>query len=155
MPIQIETLPVTTQAQIVQVATLAEEIWREHYTPIIGAAQVDYMLEHFCNEEQIPRVARLLLVSPPSPQCAIENIRKFFPYEIPEDLHADEALLVTSTDDPYLTPDEARMLQTSLGIPMKVLEDAGHINEKSGYGPWPWVLEWVLGRPVRHRSLKK
>ena len=29
------------------IAALAEEIWREHYTPIIGAEQVDYMLEKF------------------------------------------------------------------------------------------------------------
>ncbi len=50
---QIKTLPVTTQAQITQVATLAEQIWREHYTPIIGAAQVDYMLAHFQSPDAI------------------------------------------------------------------------------------------------------
>ena len=37
------------------VAALAEEIWREHYTPIIGEAQVDYMLKKFQSEEQICR----------------------------------------------------------------------------------------------------
>lgn len=30
-----------------QIETLAREIWEEHYTPIIGVAQVDYMLEKF------------------------------------------------------------------------------------------------------------
>ena len=33
--------------QIAQVAQLAETIWKEHFTPIIGAAQVQYMLEKF------------------------------------------------------------------------------------------------------------
>ena len=31
--------------QIAAVAELAEEIWTQHYTPIIGPAQVLYMLE--------------------------------------------------------------------------------------------------------------
>ena len=35
------------QSKTAAIATLAEEIWREHYTPIIGAGQVDYMLEKF------------------------------------------------------------------------------------------------------------
>ncbi|MDX1331527.1 MAG: GNAT family N-acetyltransferase [Robiginitalea sp.] len=39
----------------VQIAGLAEIIWREHYTPIIGKAQVDYMLEHFQSREAIAR----------------------------------------------------------------------------------------------------
>ena len=30
-----------------QVEQLAEAIWKEHYTPIIGREQVDYMLENF------------------------------------------------------------------------------------------------------------
>jgi ribosomal protein S18 acetylase RimI-like enzyme len=35
------------------IATLAGEIWREHYTPIIGSAQVEYMLAKFQSTEQI------------------------------------------------------------------------------------------------------
>jgi len=128
--------------QMRQVKELLEE-FAPHTVICHSLANVIWF--HLCNEEEIPRVKRLLLVSPPSPQCAIENIRKFFPYDIPKDLHADEALLVTSTDDPYLTTDEADMLQRALGIPMKRLQNAGHINEKSGYGSWPWVLEWVRG----------
>jgi ribosomal protein S18 acetylase RimI-like enzyme len=32
-------------------AALAREIWTEHYTPIIGAAQVEYMLAHLQSSE--------------------------------------------------------------------------------------------------------
>lgn len=35
------------------IAALADEIWREHYKPIIGEAQVDYMLAKFQSAEQI------------------------------------------------------------------------------------------------------
>lgn len=41
--------------QIAAVAALAREIWTAHYTPLIGAAQVEYMLEKFQSEEAIAR----------------------------------------------------------------------------------------------------
>jgi len=46
-------IKVQTQAEIEQVAGLAKEIWAEHYTPIIGKAQVDYMIENF---QSIPAI---------------------------------------------------------------------------------------------------
>jgi len=39
--------PVRTPAEIARVAALAQQIWHEYYTPIIGATQVEYMLQHF------------------------------------------------------------------------------------------------------------
>ena len=41
--------------QIAAVAALAREIWTEHYVPIIGAAQVEYMLGRFQSEAAIAR----------------------------------------------------------------------------------------------------
>ena len=38
---------VITKEQIAKVADLAREIWVNHYVPIVGQAQVDYMLEQF------------------------------------------------------------------------------------------------------------
>ena len=46
---------VEKQEQIAAVAALAREIWTEHYVPIIGAAQVEYMLGRFQGEEAIAR----------------------------------------------------------------------------------------------------
>lgn len=47
----------TTDGQIAEIADLAAIIWHEHFTPIIGTAQVEYMVEKFqsCNalKEQI------------------------------------------------------------------------------------------------------
>jgi GNAT superfamily N-acetyltransferase len=40
-------------ADIQQIATLAEKIWRAHYTPIIGTEQVDYMLKKMYSAESL------------------------------------------------------------------------------------------------------
>jgi ribosomal protein S18 acetylase RimI-like enzyme len=42
-----EFIRVSDAAQIGQIAMLAQQIWHEHYTPIIGVDQVRYMLERF------------------------------------------------------------------------------------------------------------
>jgi ribosomal protein S18 acetylase RimI-like enzyme len=44
---------VHTAEQIADVARLASEIWQEHYLPIIGQKQIDYMLEKFQSEKAI------------------------------------------------------------------------------------------------------
>jgi ribosomal protein S18 acetylase RimI-like enzyme len=46
-------ITVHSPEQIGTVVRLADEIWRDHYIPIIGVAQVDYMLEHFQSEAAI------------------------------------------------------------------------------------------------------
>lgn len=48
-----DCIRVKTEPQIAILAKLAREIWLEHYVPIIGQAQVDYMLETFQSEAAI------------------------------------------------------------------------------------------------------
>ena len=43
----LEFQPACTAADLAIVEALAEQIWHEHYTPLIGAAQVEYMVEKF------------------------------------------------------------------------------------------------------------
>jgi len=45
--------PGDLKAKTAAIAALAGIIWREHYTPIIGAAQVEYMLKKFQSAERI------------------------------------------------------------------------------------------------------
>jgi hypothetical protein len=47
--------PVTATEQTRQVAELARDIWTEHYVPIIGRDQVDYMLDRFQSSDAIAR----------------------------------------------------------------------------------------------------
>ena len=43
----VNILPTTTDNEIKEVAILANEIWHQHFIPIIGEAQVEYMVEKF------------------------------------------------------------------------------------------------------------
>lgn len=43
----VEIIKVSGDSDIASVARLAREIWNDHFVPIIGQAQVDYMLERF------------------------------------------------------------------------------------------------------------
>ena len=45
----LQFVPVRTPAQLEVVAALAHEIWYEFYVPLIGRAQVDYMVAKFQN----------------------------------------------------------------------------------------------------------
>ncbi len=96
---------------------------------------------HLCNEGELKEIQKLILVAPPSNSSEIQELKSFFPLVTPQNLYAKEAILVTSTDDPYLTIDEAKELQETLGIEMKVLANAGHINADSGYGEWEWIYQ--------------
>lgn len=100
---------------------------------------------HLCNEGEIDKVKRLLLVAAPRMDLSIDTIKTFFPIEAPKDLYADEVLMVSSDNDPYMSSNEANALRDALGVEMKVLENAGHINADSGFGVWPWALEWIKG----------
>ena len=105
---------------------------------------------HICNElyalhgDAIDSIEKLYMVVPPSLKCDIEELSSFYPCDIPKNLYAKESLLITSTDDPYMTQDEAKELQETLHVEMKVLQNAGHINADSGYGKWPWILEQLI-----------
>jgi ribosomal protein S18 acetylase RimI-like enzyme len=45
--------PVQNESEIEVVVTLAYEIWNEHFIPIIGKAQVDYMLAKFQSRKAV------------------------------------------------------------------------------------------------------
>ena len=48
---RIELTPVSTAAQVANVARMAHEVWNEYYVPLIGQAQVDYMVAKFQSAE--------------------------------------------------------------------------------------------------------
>ena len=51
----IKLVPASSSQQLQIIEKLANEIWNEHYTPIIGKAQVDYMLDKFQNVEAMSK----------------------------------------------------------------------------------------------------
>jgi len=56
--LNLHLIPIETQTQIEQLARLAKSIWEQHFTPIIGDEQVDYMLTHFQSAEAIRQQIR-------------------------------------------------------------------------------------------------
>ena len=98
---------------------------------------------HLCNKGTISPIEKLYLVAPPSNNCSIDELSEFFPLQVPKNLFAKNAMLITSTDDPYMSEKEAKELQQKLQTPMKILENAGHINADSGYGEWLWIKEEI------------
>ncbi|MDD2651858.1 MAG: alpha/beta hydrolase [Sulfurimonas sp.] len=98
---------------------------------------------HLCSGGATMELEKLFLVAPPSFGCNIKELESFFPCHVPKKLYAKEALLITSTNDPYMSQDEAAELQNALKIEMKVLQNAGHINTAGGYGEWQWILEEI------------
>lgn len=82
---------VETHAQIAAVVSLAREIWVPHYVPLIGAAQVDYMLERYQSPAAIERqirdegyeyyVARgtaYLAIAPNHPRPGVAHLSKIY-----------------------------------------------------------------------------
>ena len=98
---------------------------------------------HLCNEGNLRMIEELYLVAPPSMSCKIEELKTFFPLKTPTDTYAKKTTIVVSTDDPYITMDEAYKLQKSIKSEIKILQNAGHINAESGFGRWEWILQKV------------
>jgi len=124
-------------------------MWKQELKEHLAEFKPDIVLCHslanilwfnLCNEESLDEVKKLYLVAPPRIDCQIEELQSFFPVKVPTNPHAKEVLLITSTNDPYMNEAEAKDLQKALGVEMKVLQNAGHINAQSGYGAWEWML---------------
>lgn len=46
-------IPVTNEELVYSLSAVADDIWHEYFTPIIGENQVDYMLEKFLSPEAL------------------------------------------------------------------------------------------------------
>ena len=122
--------------------TLKKEL--EHFKPdiVVCHSLANILWFHLCDELDIT-LDKLMLVAPVRMNCEIEEIKEFFPYPIPKDLKAKEAIMATSDNDPYITLEEAVELQQKLNIGMKIMENAGHINADSGFGKLDCSLDWI------------
>lgn len=85
------------------------------------------------------RPQKVFLVSPPLNDCGIEEIASFFP--LPNlDLtdQADHTQIIGSDNDNFILEGEFHTLAKNLGIPLKILPGAGHINSPV-HGDWEWI----------------
>ena len=84
------------------------------------------------------------MVSPPSLHTSEDTIKTFFPCEIPQDIHAKKVHMIVSDNDPWVKMDEAKDLAEHYDMPLTVIENAGHINDDSGYGKWEFIEKLVM-----------
>lgn len=96
------------------------------------------------------RVDRVALVAPPCPGAKVPELAGFYPtgFERPAiGAAARETRLVCSDDDPYCPGRGAREYWAQpLGLTVDFIPGGGHLNTDAGYGPWPAMEDWVLGR---------
>ncbi len=98
---------------------------------------------------------RVLLVAPPYivpqilPIDVTPAVAAFFPPPCDSaaiKAAARETVLIASDTDDYATYDQSCGYARDLNIPIHKLPGAGHISPYYGYGEWPWVFDWCLGR---------
>jgi predicted alpha/beta hydrolase family esterase len=99
-----------------------------------------------CEEDDILKVNRLFMVSVPSLKTKEKTIKAFFPCPLPKNICAKEVHMIVSDNDPWVKLDEAKKLAFHFGASLTILENAGHINEDSGYGKWEHIEALVLER---------
>lgn len=131
------------------------EAWKEflkveldHFKPdiVVCHSLANILWFHLCDELNI-NLDKLMLVAPVRNEV-LEDAKSFFPYPESKNLKAKEIIMAASTNDPYMSLEEAIALQSKLNIGMKIMEDAGHINAASGYGKLDCALDWIKREEV-------
>jgi predicted alpha/beta hydrolase family esterase len=107
--------------------------------------------------ERAPLAQRAVLVAPPEtglhggdvsaplgPEVSAETVAR---------ATAEPGLLLYSVGDPYLPAGGRERYGDPLGLESREIPQGGHLNQASGLGPWPEMLEWCeSGRwPERER----
>ena len=122
---------------------------------------INWMHHAAMSERTGPQADRALLIAPPyvvrevPPLDAPPGVADFFPPPFSPDgiaALARETVLVASDTDDYATFDQSAAYADKLRIPIHKLPGGGHISPYYGYGEWPWVLDWALGRAELPRS---
>ena len=100
--------------------------------------------------ERLARVRGALLVAPSDPDHPNypPGPRGFGPVPLAPLPFA--STLVASADDRYVSPQRARAYADAWGSAFALIDNAGHINAASGFGPWPQGYAWLeaLRHPV-------
>jgi predicted alpha/beta hydrolase family esterase len=115
-------------------------------------------LRHALTAPPAMRVDRVLLVAPPGPRVRIPEVLAFFPITLDARAAraaAGETRLVCGDDDPYCPSDAAVLYADPLRVPVDVVHGGGHLNPDAGYGAWPEVEDWCLGRAGAVYGAKK
>lgn len=105
-----------------------------------------WAVDHLFSERGLLGARAVLLVAPPSPYLLFEPVESFMPPPCRREVWApvaERTLLIGSDNDDFTTPEELEEIAHKLGVRSQLIAGARHINVESGYGPWPFALEWL------------
>ena len=103
-------------------------------------------------EEAAARIHGALLVAPADPERRAQ-LADFAPVPYAPLPYRSE--LVASSNDPYCPIRRAGAYARAWGSELVRLQNAGHVNIESGFGPWPLglaLLQSLLGEQAWHGS---
>jgi predicted alpha/beta hydrolase family esterase len=93
-----------------------------------------------------PLAHRAALVAPPAPGQHGGDVSAALPPSVTPRAVAtattDPSILVYSAGDPYLPEGASALYGEPLGLATVEVRDGGHLNQASGFGPWPDMLTW-------------
>ncbi|WP_026803015.1 RBBP9/YdeN family alpha/beta hydrolase [Aliarcobacter lanthieri] len=120
----------------------------KHFSPdtVVCHSLANILWFHICDELDI-ELDKLMLVAPVRNE-ELKEAKTFFPYPESKNLRAKEIIMACSTNDPYMSLEEAITLQSKLNIGMKIMENAGHINPSAGFGKLDCALDWIKREDV-------
>jgi uncharacterized protein len=89
------------------------------------------------------RIKGALLVAPSDTESEIypKGTTGFNP--MPLDKFPFRSIIVSSTDDEYVSVERAKHFSTAWGSKLILLPNAGHINVAAGFGKWPGGIEFL------------
>jgi len=149
VPVVFPELPDPLQPQKdLWVAGLTDVVAQRNGAPVtfVGHSLGCWAIDHFLAERGAQGVHAALLVAPPSPYLLFEPVDSFLPPPRQRTAWAPIAarsLLVGSDNDDFTSTEELQEIAAAIGIGWHLIPGAGHINTATGYGPWPFVLEWL------------
>jgi predicted alpha/beta hydrolase family esterase len=111
-----------------------------------------WAVDHWLATTTAPRMRAALLVAPPSPLLPFEPVESFLPPPRHRECWAPFAartLVVGSDDDDFASAEEITAVASEIDVACRIIPGAGHINVASGYGPWPFALEWLASVGAR------
>lgn len=105
---------------------------------------------HYIAKKPNFKTAMVILSAPPLDNCGIPEIANFFPIPLKKlsDIELENYLIIGSDNDKYIQLYKFKKLAMVLQIPLVILPRAGHINVKSGFGEWPWMLDQISSKSV-------
>jgi predicted alpha/beta hydrolase family esterase len=140
-----------------RVAALHEAVVAEDGPAILVAHSAGCLTVAWWARRHTAAVRAALLVAPPYIDPAWEPdpdepVDVVLPGAVPRGRLPFPAILVASRTDPHSTYAQSAALAGDWGAELVDAGDAGHIDTRSGYGPWPAGERRTFGSAARSRT---